>query len=214
MLARRSDVNGRVACQKRADWSRPAIGTPSDAATQCDNRRHRSRARTVACYRLSLSRDSHPSSGLNPHLRCPSPPRTVPADRERARVKARPPQTGRRGRHTEVHRRYTGGTFALGPLEPSPRSRTAAGEGEVRSAARGPGPGMAWSRGASADMALSDAVRAAGRRTTGPGGTGWPRRPGTCPAAPDRHRCPRRTRPPPRPGQPPGGQPAGAEHPS
>jgi hypothetical protein len=141
MLARRSDVNGRVACQKRADWSRPAIGTPSDAATQCDNRRHRSRARTVACYRLSLSRDSHPSSGLNPHLRCPSPPRTVPADRERARVKARPPQTGRRGRHTEVHRRYTGGTFALGPLEPSPRSRTAAGEGEVRSAARGPGPG-------------------------------------------------------------------------
>jgi hypothetical protein len=57
-------VNGRAACQKRADWSRPAIGTLSDAATQRDNRRNGSRSRAVARYRLSLPRDSRIPSGL------------------------------------------------------------------------------------------------------------------------------------------------------
>ena len=69
LLARRSDVGGRVACQKRVDWSRPATGIPSDAITQRDNRRNGPRRRAVARYWLSLSRDSRLPSGLNPHLR-------------------------------------------------------------------------------------------------------------------------------------------------
>ena len=91
LLARRSDVGGRVACQKRVDWSRPATGIPSDAITQRDNRRNGPRRRAVARYWLSLSRDSRLPSGLNPHLGlatapgCARPPwaghgsRTVPS---------------------------------------------------------------------------------------------------------------------------------------
>jgi hypothetical protein len=119
VLARRSDVGERAACQKRADWSRPAIGTSSDAATQRDNRRNGSRGRAVARYQLSLPRGSRPSSGLDPHLRCPSHPGLCLPTRERARAKARL-QTLRRGRHAEVHGRYTRGTSALWPASTRP----------------------------------------------------------------------------------------------
>jgi hypothetical protein len=110
VLARRSDVGRRAACQKRANWSRPDISIPADAATQRDIRRNKSYCRAIGRWRHSWSLCARPASGLNPHLCRLSPPRVVPDGHEQARVNARLPQTGGRSRRTEVyrgvHRRY------------------------------------------------------------------------------------------------------------
>ena len=98
VLTRGSGVGGRAACQKRGDWSRPAIGSPSDTATQRDIRSNRSAAGLSPVTGSPRRETRAPSSGLNPHPRCPPLPRTVPVGTWATQATARCLQTGHRGR--------------------------------------------------------------------------------------------------------------------
>ena len=164
VLARRSDVGGRAACQKRGDWSRPAVGSLPIRLHSAITAGTDPAAQLPLLAAPSVARLAHVQRTQS----APSLPDT-PSDCACRHVNEPGHGPGLQAGRRAATLRSTGGTSALGPSVPSrrQRSRTAAGEGEARSAARGPGLGMAWSSGPSAETALADAVGAgdAGRRT-------------------------------------------------
>ena len=106
VLARRSDVGGPG---RRADWSRPAVWTPSAAVTQRDCSRQESWAQAATRLRLRRGHRSERSSGLNPHSRCPPSSLKRPAGRDKSGSSCPAAYGDRRRRHlrpAKVHPRY------------------------------------------------------------------------------------------------------------
>jgi len=65
--------------RRRADWSRPAVWTPSAAVTQRDSSRQESCGQAATRGRCRRGHRSGLSSALNPHSRCPPSPLKHPA---------------------------------------------------------------------------------------------------------------------------------------
>lgn len=173
--ARGSGARGRAACQIRAGWSRPAIGTPSDVVTQRDSRRHESCNQAAIRWRFHRGHRSRPSSGLNPHsCGLPSPGGVLPVKTRpdhRGLSRSRQPPGHQRGDiegPPEVHPRYICTLTCQYPDRTGGNGMTRTTEADARAATPGRGTGNCGRPGPGRRDADTSASRAGQAIAYGP----------------------------------------------